>query len=295
MKNIDFSIIIPIYNASEFLGACLESALRQTYHNIEIIGIDDASSDESLAILKKFSSRDRRIRIISKNINEGTSKARKDGVLCSKGRHILFLDADDQLIEYACEKLLEVYAEKEADIIQFDAYVNTCNGINADKANEVTQYLKPYCSKISIEEVQDRCFNIGDLSHSIWGKMFDGDICRKAFAYVSDDKMIMAEDLYAYFIITVFASAYRGIPDKLYQYNYGAGITGENHNFLEAFENNAKQLLIPLKCYEFIEKIGVKEKYSALVEGIKNYLLDVFINFWIHYNKNIKKEDITLI
>jgi len=295
MKSIDFSIIIPIYNASQFLQACLDSVINQTYKNIEIICIDDASSDESLEILNQYSKRDYRIRTISKSFNEGTSKARKDGVFCSRGNHILFLDADDRLMENACERLLEVYTEKPADIIQFGTYINACNGIGKDKVDEVKRYLCPCCEEISIEEVQNLCFRIGSLSHSLWGKMFDGDICRKSFRYVSDEKMIMAEDLYAYFIISVFSQTYAGIPDKLYQYNYGAGITGEVRDFYESFEQNSKQLSVASKCYEFIDVIGEKEKYDSLVESIRKYLLNTFIHFWINHETKMDEKDITLI
>lgn len=292
MKSIDFSIIIPIYNASQFLQDCLDSVIEQTYRNIEIICIDDASSDESLDLLKQYSRRDQRIRVIAKSVNEGTSKARKDGVCCSVGNHILFLDADDRLMENACERLLEAYTEKSADIIQFAAYINACNGIGKNKVDEVEEYLCPCCEEISIEKVQDLCFRIGSLSHSLWGKMFDGDICRKSFRYVSDEKMVMAEDLYAYFIISVFSQTYAGISDKLYWYNYGAGITGEARDFYESFEHNSKQLSVASRCSEFIEVIGEKEKYGSLVESIRRYLLNTFIHFWINNEKKIDEKDI---
>lgn len=295
MKDLDFSIIIPVYNASGFLHECLQSVVNQTHENIEIIGIDDASCDESLNILEQYSKQDQRIRVIAKSINEGTSKARKDGVLCSKGKYIVFVDADDKLMENACERLLEAYTERAADIIQFDAYVNACNGISIDKADEVRQYLSPCCDEISIEDMQNLCFNIGSLSHSLWGKMFDGDICRKAFKYLSDAKLLMAEDMYALFIISTFAKTYAGIPDKLYQYNYGVGITGVDKDFCESFENNCKQLLIVSKCYEFIEEIGEKKKYTVLVESIRRYLINAFISFWIDNNKKMSAEDITII
>lgn len=295
MKSIDFSIIIPIYNASQFLQDCLDSVIKQTCRNIEIICIDDASSDGSLEILKQYSTQDQRIRVIAKSVNEGTSKARKDGVCCSVGNHILFLDADDRMMENACERLLEAYIEKPADIIQFDAYINACNGIDKNKVDEVKKYLCPCCEEVSIDKVQDLCFGIGSLSHSLWGKMFDGDICRKAFRYVSDEKMVMAEDLYAYFIITVFSQTYVGIPDKLYQYNYGTGITGETRSFYESFEHNSKQLLVASRCFEFIEAIEEKEKYASLVEGIRKYLLNTFIHFWIDNDKMMGEQDTELL
>lgn len=89
------SVIMPVYNASDFLDESIQSVLNQTYRNIELILIDDNSTDNSLEICKKFEYIDRRVIVIYKPINSGAGISRNDGLLKSSGRYIAFLDADD--------------------------------------------------------------------------------------------------------------------------------------------------------------------------------------------------------
>lgn len=94
------SIIVPIYNAEKYLNRCITSLLQQTYSNIEILLIDDGSTDHSLEICRKY--RDSRIRVISKQ-NEGVSATRNLGIELAKGEYIMFCDADDFVEKEWCE------------------------------------------------------------------------------------------------------------------------------------------------------------------------------------------------
>jgi len=98
------SIIISVYNSQKFLEECIESALNQTYQNIEIIAVDDGSTDNSLKILKKYSNK---IKIISKK-NAGTASALNQGIKIAKGEWIKRLDHDDVLYPDAVENLVSV-------------------------------------------------------------------------------------------------------------------------------------------------------------------------------------------
>lgn len=95
MNNL-ISIIVPIFNVQDYLSKCLDSLVRQTYKNIEIILVDDGSTDASGDICKKFASLDSRIKIISK-ANQGLSSARNDGIRIATGEYIFFVDSDDYI------------------------------------------------------------------------------------------------------------------------------------------------------------------------------------------------------
>ena len=88
------SVIIPIFNEENFLKICLNSVINQTFKNIEIICIDDGSTDKSLIILKEYLKIDKRIKIISQN-NLGSGVARNNGINLSKGKYLIFIDSDD--------------------------------------------------------------------------------------------------------------------------------------------------------------------------------------------------------
>ncbi len=89
------SVIMPIYNAEKFLSKTLDSLLKQSYLEWELIAVDDCSKDSSVEILKEYSSKDSRIQIIQKEINSGSADTRNTAIRISKGKYIAFLDADD--------------------------------------------------------------------------------------------------------------------------------------------------------------------------------------------------------
>lgn len=114
------SIIIPIYNTAQYLLECLQSIANQTINQIEIICVDDGSTDESLAMLVDFSKNDNRIAVITQN-NGGLSVARNTGLKHAHGKYVCFVDSDDMLVPNALE-IMTAYAEKGSlDILYFDA------------------------------------------------------------------------------------------------------------------------------------------------------------------------------
>lgn len=90
------SIIIPLYNSEKYIGDCIESCLRQEYENIEVIVIDDGSTDDGLSVAKKDVQRDKRVKVFHTR-NCGVSSARNTGIKKSHGKYVCFLDADDCL------------------------------------------------------------------------------------------------------------------------------------------------------------------------------------------------------
>lgn len=90
------SIIVPIYNCEKYLEQCIGSLVKQTYSDIEIILVNDGSTDSSLSICKKYSETDDRIQVINKK-NGGVSSARNVGIKVSTGEYVIFVDADDWL------------------------------------------------------------------------------------------------------------------------------------------------------------------------------------------------------
>lgn len=114
-----FSIIIPVYNKAFYLNACINSVIKQTYENLEIIIINDGSSDNSLEICEKFREIDRRIQLINQH-NQGVSVARNKGIESANGEWIYFLDADDYLELNAFENFAkEIKLNNQIDLIEF--------------------------------------------------------------------------------------------------------------------------------------------------------------------------------
>ena len=111
------SVVIPVYNVERYLGECLESVFVQTLSDIEILCIDDNSTDESLSILKQYQKSDNRIQIIELAQNKGLSYVRNVGMENSKGKYIYFLDSDDMIEKNALEILFRRAERDRLDVI----------------------------------------------------------------------------------------------------------------------------------------------------------------------------------
>ena len=115
MLNDTVSIIVPIYNKEKYLEKCLDSILGQTYRDLEIILVDDESTDNSLAICQRYAEKDLRIKIYHKP-NGGVSSARNLGLEKSTGKYISFVDPDDFIHSEFIERLEMMLVQSDAEI-----------------------------------------------------------------------------------------------------------------------------------------------------------------------------------
>ncbi len=156
------SVILPIFNMAEYLPACLDSILNNTYRDLEIICVDDGSTDNTPGILNSYSDKDERIRIIHQ-ANQGTSSARNAGLSAAKGEDIAFIDPDD-LIHVQYFEILKYYQQKyQSDII-------TCR-FEMDLSLFQTN-LYDIASVPSKESAYYDYIECLDTSGFVWGRLF---------------------------------------------------------------------------------------------------------------------------
>ena len=164
------SVIIPVYNAEKYLRECINSVLSQTYENLEIVLIDDGSTDESSKICDDFQEIDERIMVIHKE-NEGVSVARNTGIEKSTGEYITFLDSDDYITSTFVEDLYDAIVANNADVswsgflyvYEDNKSREKCFGV--DKVVETKRIAKDFLS--------------GRLAFGYcWGKLFDSKIVK---------------------------------------------------------------------------------------------------------------------
>lgn len=115
-----FSVIVPVHNVEGYLDEALASACGQSFADIEVLCVDDGSTDGSAAILERWAARDRRVRLLSQ-ANRGVSAARNAALDAARGEAVMFLDGDDRLDRRACERLHEVFDRERPDIVTFGA------------------------------------------------------------------------------------------------------------------------------------------------------------------------------
>lgn len=153
------SIIVPVYNTEGYLSECLDSLLHQTYSNIEIIIVNDGSTDLSPALIESYRRKDRRIKVFNKK-NAGVSTARNDGLRLSKGDYILFVDSDDYLVDKRAVELIadSINSGGQPDLVMFKrqydrndyAYLKGKRSITADlmKYMVLTETLNTLWNKV---------------------------------------------------------------------------------------------------------------------------------------------------
>lgn len=119
------SIIVPIYNGEKYLQYCIESILNQEYYNIEVILLDDGSTDKTSQICDRFATLDSRVRVIHQD-NIGVSKTRQKSVSIAKGKYIAFVDADDYIKKDYINRLYTELKENNVDVV-------CCNSIDINQ------------------------------------------------------------------------------------------------------------------------------------------------------------------
>lgn len=164
------SIVIPVYNSEKFLASCMDSVLTQSYQDIQIIAVDDGSTDRSSDILDDYANRDSRVLVIHQK-NAGVSSARNKGIRQALGEWMLFVDSDDQIEPNYCQRMLDVVTATGADVV---IGCPEKEGMAAYELCTVDQKEKLICSCLAFDEMTFD-FNID----APWGKLFRTDVIKK--------------------------------------------------------------------------------------------------------------------
>lgn len=230
------SVLIPVYNVEPYLRDCLDSVVRQSMKELEIICVDDGSTDGSFQILKEYAQKDPRVKVIHKEKNEGLLLARKTAVNAASGAYFLFVDSDDYIGPDLCAFAEEITRTESADIIQFGAAV--CDSSHdAAKAAWLKHRITPAPKTLASGEILREAYVNRSYTTTLWGKLYKSDLCKKAYQALPDVYCYAGEDIFTYFYLAYYAQSYKGIPTRAYYtYRHGLGITNAEIMSLEKFE-----------------------------------------------------------
>lgn len=157
------SIIIPVYNVEEYLEECIKSIIKQTYTNLEIILIDDGSTDESGKICDEYKKKDNRITVIHQQ-NQGISVARNVGIELSKGEYIQFVDSDDFIKTNMVEDLYNIIKKEDVDLVSCSHYIYTNGNVQEKEYSEkIEVYTQSEAIKSLILDKSIRFFAVDKL------------------------------------------------------------------------------------------------------------------------------------
>lgn len=278
------SVIIPVYNTAAFLCTCIKSVINQTLQDLEIIIVNDASTDNSVHICNKFKEKDNRIILIDKEENEGVEKARYDGILAAKGDYICFVDSDDWLEKDALKRMYDKAFETDADYVEIGMQrVLDRHKIIKKKANPTVRGLITQPQLFDLYYIS--FFGVNILSVNIWGKLYKSCILKNPPQPIG---LAMGEDLY--FNLEIFPRLQTIYIDDYIGYNYRFGGMTTRYN---------KNLLPNLKVLYSIKKREIERyKYYKASDYIRIELKNVLIsdiNQRILFNHGSKKDIINQI
>lgn len=211
MSQKGISIILPVYKTELYLERCINSLLKQTMDDVEILIIDDASPDKSDVLIRKhYLGKNFRqaIKYIRHRYNRGLGVARNTGLQNAQGKYVVFIDSDDWLEEDCLQQLWQAAEESQTEIVAAGAILSYPNG--EEKKLNCEQLLK--AGGIDLWNN----LNIGFMKHVVWNKIYRRDfIERYALRF---HPLNMGEDSLFNFEATVLCEKYRIIPGALYHY-----------------------------------------------------------------------------
>ncbi len=170
-NNIKVTVIMPVYNEESYLAVALDSVLTQTLSDIELICIDDGSTDSSLEILKEYHGKDERVRILTEN-NAGPALARNNGIRRARGEFLAFLDADDFYEPTFLEKLYELAKSESLDIAiaRYDFYNSSQSKFEATSGADYSRIYEP--GKVTSKSEHPDKILASSIS-SAWNKLYN--------------------------------------------------------------------------------------------------------------------------
>lgn len=245
------TVVIPSYNSKETLRAAIQSVLDQSMPEIELICVDDGSTDGTSQLIESFASSDPRVRLCRHETNRGILLSRKSGTLMATSPYIMYLDADDVYKPNACAAALKAIEDAQADVVHFRAEYRTEQDTPYPLGTE--SILKRDASGVGAWEglllgiqLLDRFFITKTLHWSVWSKICKTSLAQQAYAATGEDRIDIGEDAVITFLLLAGAERVAYLPEELYVYHLGVGITAA-HN-----ETKARAIASEYDAYQWL-------------------------------------------
>lgn len=226
------SIVMPVFNDEETIAAALDSCLAQTLRQIEVICVDDASTDRTVQVVEHFQARDPRIRLVRHSTNRSAFQARRTGILAASAAHVLFVDGDDELETNAARIALAHALRSGADIVGFGV---TVIGQDGRTGGSYERLLQPTHRTLCGSDVLRGLFPVGEPAQGqLWRYLFTSKVLRDAYAMLPEGLVLTrVNDLPLAFVVAALAKRYVSTRKRLYRYHLGRGGSGHRVDSVE--------------------------------------------------------------
>lgn len=264
------SVIVPMYNARNYIGKCLDSIVNQSYRDLEIIVVDDGSTDGSGTVADEYASKDSRIKVIHGE-NQGLVSARKRGIAQATGDYVLFVDSDDYIDIRGIDELLELADAYDTDVVCATAVKRYDNGLDSTEQNLASN---GFYSGSKIEELKRQLFCIDDYCSMavlpyLVCKLWKRDLITR-FVAGADERITIGEDVAIGFPAILSAKSIYIVDLPFYNYcqhqDSMMGSGGEDKEYQNAqilrdyLMGKVKELSLPSDMTESLED-GISRYY----------------------------------
>lgn len=285
MKSL-VSIIIPVYNAEAYLEQCINSILNQLYQNIEIIIINDGSSDNSLNIIKEFEKKDKRIKVINKE-NSGVSSTRNIGISIASGDYLMFVDSDDYIEKNMILDMLQAMRENNVDGVRCNS--NIFDIKNNFKHEIFGSFSNKKIVKKEINELLERFLTEKNTIGSYTPLL----LMKRSVVPRFETELFYLEDVNFYIKLFINIEAIYFLDKNLYNYRYNKqssskkieNVKNNIFNLMTSMKKNKDLLLENGLLTQKIEQGMNANTLSLIISKIKIYSV---LGFW--KTKKITKE-----
>lgn len=269
----EVSVIVPVYNVEKYLSFCLDSIINQTLSDIEIICVNDGSTDNSELILKNYAAFDKRIKIINKE-NGGLSSARNTGVQAAQGEYIIFVDSDDYISPVLLEKVIAFSKKHKVDYVSFNYFSQLQNPPKTCLSFCAVEHSIENKSLLE-KNIPDTIFS--NIPISAWSKLYKTQII-KDYDMKFTEGMIYEDGPWTFeYFCHCKKLLFTNMPLYFYRVNREGSIMSQKDlSSLDIFKS--------LKLDdEVLKKYNKFEKY-------KNNILQLNLNFIIYYYNRLQPE-----
>lgn len=287
------SIIVPVYNTEKYLDKCLDSLVNQTYYNIEIICINNGSTDNSINILEQYQKNDPRVKVIN-TVNEGVSIARNVGLKEVHGEYIMFVDSDDWTNLNTCEIAIDTINEYDVDVVLW-SYIREFSQksskkiiFESDKLFEENDCKKLHRRFVGLIEDELSRIDNADALCPVWGKLYKASLIKdNDIKFVDIRKIGTYED--GLFNLHVFKYVKKAMFINQYNYHYRKdNISSITTKYKDNFYENWINLYSIMDAY--IAKNELNDVYKqALKNRISINILGLGLNILNADGSFIKK------
>lgn len=228
-EQIKISIIIPIYNAKEYISRCLDSLLTQTLQQIEIICVLDCPTDGTDKIVEQYARQDKRIVVLHNDRNSQVSKSRNRGLLVAKGEYIGFHDHDDYNIDsHMYEDLYRKAMQDDADVVLSDAIIHYAKTNHQDVKWRYCNIERDALIRANILPIM-QTINPQQISHCVWTSVYRNDFLKLHNITFKDRNVYLDEDRLFNFEVFFYASKVSYIPKAYYVWEQLSESVSHNH------------------------------------------------------------------